>query len=310
MTNCEKNSGKTSGCIFDIRRFSVHDGRGIRTTVFFKGCPLRCRWCHNPEGIEDFLKPVWLSGACINCGKCYKYSGAHSVEETAVLLRFLDLQKANEVMDSCPAKALVWNGKTLTIDQTLNELVKDKVFFDHNGGCTLSGGEPLAQGDFVLVLLERMREAGIHTAIETSLFAEPELVDKAAEKSDEIFADCKKKKKKKHIEATGSSNEIILDNLERLLTGSHAHKLTVRIPLIPGFTSENENITAIAGFIKVRNSSVPVELLNFNPLANGKYPYGDFQGKEIMHCKPYTKKQIESIAALVKEKGIIVNKFN
>ena len=308
---CFKQPGKITGCVFDIRRFSIHDGRGIRTTVFLKGCPLRCRWCQNPEGMEDFLKPVWLSKACIGCGKCYKTLAARNAEEAAVSLQSLEVQKVNDIMDSCPAKAFVWNGKTLTVDDVFAEILKDKVFFAHNGGCTLSGGEPLAQGDFALALLEKLQEAGIHTAIETSLYAQPELVDKAAEKSDQIFADCKIFDPKKHFEATGKSSEIILRNLERLLLGKHAdndngaHKVIVRIPLIPGFTAEKENITAIADFIQARNPAVPVELLNYNPLAASKYPYGDFLGKEIELCKPYSGEQMENFRAMVKKRGLI-----
>ena len=302
MTNTVK---APKGCIFDIRRFSVHDGSGIRTVVFFKGCPLRCRWCQNPEGLEDFLKPVWLSGACINCGKCYKTTCAGDAKEAVLILQTLESQKINEVMDTCPAKALVWNGKKMNVDEVFFELEKDKVFFAHNGGCTLSGGEPLAQGEFAIALLERIQQEGIHTALETSLFAPPELADKAIERCDQIFADCKTIDPARHAEAIGSNNEIILTNLDRLLTGKHAYKTIVRIPLIPDFTGDSENIIAIADFIHARNPKVPVELLNYNPLAASKYPYGDIQGNEITHCRPYNAEQMEQFRTIVRERGII-----
>ena len=290
--------------IFDIRRFSVHDGKGIRTTVFFKGCPLRCRWCQNPEGLEDFFKPVWLSGACINCGKCYKPFAASNPEKAVQMLQNIPQERVNEVMDNCPAKAIIRNRVELTGDELIEELKKDSVFFAYNGGCTLSGGEPLAQGELTIGLLEKLRQAGINTAIETSLHAPAMLVDAAAALCDQIFADCKIMDKKKHIEATGMGNEIILDNLDRLLLGKYAEKVIVRIPLVPGFTGGRENITAIADFIFRRNPNIPVELLNYNPLAASKYPYGDFPGKDISDCMPYSAEQMEKFRTIVREGGV------
>jgi len=304
MMSGEKNAGSVSGLVFDIRRFSVHDGSGIRTTVFLKGCPLRCRWCQNPEGVEDFLKPVWLSGACIGCGKCYKAIAARDPKEAVTMLNTMPPQKANEVMDRCPAKALVWNGRLMSVDEVMAEVIKDKVFFTHGGGVTLSGGEPLVQEEFALALLAKMREAGIHTAIETSLYAKPDIVEKAAELSDGIFADCKIVDQKKHSEATGRGNETILANLDRLLTGKHTGKVIVRVPLIPGFTGDIENISAVADFVYARNPAVPLELLNYNPLAASKYPYGDLEGRELENCKVYSPDKIEKFKAVVRERGV------
>jgi pyruvate formate lyase activating enzyme len=207
-------------------------------------------------------------------------------------------------MDACPARALVWDGRIMTVDQVMEEVIKDKVFFEHNGGCTLSGGEPLAQWDSASVLLEKLKRADIHTAIETSLYAPAEYVEAAADICDHILADCKIIDTKKHAEAAGKDNETILDNLDRLLKGKMAHKLTVRIPLVPGFTADRENITAIADFIYRRNPKVPVELLNYNPLAASKYPYGNFTGKDIAACIPYSAGQMEQFRAIVRERGI------
>jgi len=306
MTDPGKNA--PTGIVFDIRRFSVHDGSGIRTTVFLKGCPLRCRWCQNPEGIDEFLKPYWLSGPCVNCGTCYKTTAMTGPKESTEFLHTLAPRKANEIIGSCPVKALIWNGKSMTADDVMAEVEKDRVFYTHKGGCTLSGGEPLAQGDFALILLEKCRKAGIHSAMETSLFAQTDLVDAAAELTDELFTDCKMLDEKKHIETTGQSNGIILQNLERLLLGRHAGKLIIRIPLIPGFTTDYENISAIADFIHTRNAVVPIELLNYNPLAESKYPHGDlrwpeprFQRGEI---KPYSKEQMEGFRAIVRKRGV------
>jgi pyruvate formate lyase activating enzyme len=295
-----KGSG---GLVFDIRRFSVHDGKGIRTTVFLKGCPLRCRWCHNPEGIEGFLKPVWLSGACINCGKCCQTTAAANAKEAASLLLRLPPQKAEEVMDQCPANALVLNGKSMGLDEVLAEVKKDKVFFSHGGGCTLSGGEPLAQPDFTLALLKELRHAGIHTAIETSLYAPAELLNEAAKNCDQIFADFKIFDNDKHIEGTGQGNEIIMRNLDTLSSGEYAGKIIVRTPLIPGFSGDSENIINIADFIHARNPAVPIELLNYNPLAAAKYPYGDLRGYE-KDCKPYSAEQMLQFMDIARNRGV------
>ena len=306
MTDTGK-SDKT-GLVFDIQRFSVHDGPGIRTTVFLKSCPLRCRWCQNPEGLEAFLKPIWLSGACINCGNCYRTTSTDNAQEAVALLHTLTPQKKNEVMDACPPKAIVWNGRNMTVGEVIAEVEKDRVFYTYSGGCTLSGGEPLAQADFALSLLEECRKAGIHSGIETSLFAPADLVDTASELADQIFADCKIFDNKKHLEGTGQSNEIILQNLERLLMGRHAAKLIVRVPLIPGFTADTENITAIADFICARNSAVPCELLNYNPLAESKYSCGDLRWPEPWFRRgdlnPYGVEQMERFRAIVRERGL------
>jgi len=306
MTRPAQSAG--TGVVFDIQRFSVHDGKGIRTTVFLKGCPLRCRWCQNPEGLEEFLRPLWLSGPCINCGACRETTASIDSVEAAAALYALPPQKADEVMGACPAKALILNGRNMTADEVMAEVEKDRVFYSRAGGCTLSGGEPLAQEGFALVLLEKCRKAGIHTTVETSLFARADIVDAAAELADELFTDCKILDEKKHLEAAGQSNGIILQNLERLLLGKRAGKLMIRIPLIPGFTADHENISAIAGFIHARNAAVPVELLNYNPLAESKYPYGDLQWPEPWFkrggIKPYSKEQMEGFRAAVREKGV------
>jgi pyruvate formate lyase activating enzyme len=299
--------------VFDIRRFSVHDGRGIRTTVFLKGCPLRCRWCQNPEGIEPFRRPLWLSGACIHCGRCTRTADTpRALDWDGDVLR-IDFDPAappetwEAALDACPAKALTWSGRPLDVEEVMEEVEKDRVFFTHSGGCTLSGGEPLAQGGFALALLEQCRKAGIHTAIETSLYAPPEIVGEAAELCDQIFADCKVFDGPRHAGAAGRDNALILDNLERLLLGKHAGKVTVRTPLVPLWTAVPENIAAIAAFIAARNTaSHPVfyELLNYNPLARSKYPHGDLEWTLPENTGPFDAEQMETFRQIAREKGV------
>ena len=308
-----------SGLVFDVRRFSVHDGKGLRTTVFLKGCPLRCRWCHNPEGLESFCRPVWLSSVCIRCGTCTDKAEALafpvlSWEDETLCIRFTPGDGAagspvrkhwDALVDACPVRALVWNGRAMTTDEVMQEAVKDAVFFAHGGGCTLSGGEPLAQPAFALSLLEACRRAGIHTALETSLCAPPETVDEAAALCDELFADCKIVDGGRHERATGVDNALVLGNLERLLAGKYAARITVRTPLVPGWTDDGDNIAAIAEFIACCDTGTNAlyELINYNPLAAAKYPHGELVWTPG-ELRPLGAEQIGRLRERAREKGV------
>jgi pyruvate formate lyase activating enzyme len=318
MAATEKN---VIGTIFDIRRFSVHDGQGIRTTVFLKGCPLRCRWCQNPEGLEFESRPLWFERKCIHCRACtqaanpdrpallswdhenrLRINGGHSGD-----LRLIDPSFFWLPMYLCPTQALTWDSRNLSVGELVVELEKDRVFFNHSGGITLSGGEPLAQPEFTLALLAACRQAGFHTAIETSLFAPAEIVESAAALSDTIIADCKIYDNKRHKEATGQPNTLILENLGHLLSGPHAFKVLVRTPLIPGFTATEENIGAISAFISGLYGDVAYELLNYNPLAAGKYP---LTGKEFCFTKnpkPFSAEDMLRFRVIAGKNGILTN---
>jgi pyruvate formate lyase activating enzyme len=295
------NNGTAEGAVFDIRRFSVHDGEGIRTTVFLKGCPLRCRWCQNPEGLESRLKPVWLSGACIRCGACEQ---AESAVRPGFPLPELTARDWNAVMDQCPAKALVWDGRIMTTDEVMAEVEKDAPFFAYGGGLTLSGGEPLAQPGFALDLLEKARNAGFRTAIETSLFAPPETVAAAAALCDTIIADCKIFDEKRHIEATGQSNRVILQNLRLILAEENAPKVLIRSPLIPVFTADEENIAAICAFLSGLNKNVNYELLNYNPLGAGKYPLAGMEYYFTENPKPFSPEEMRRFKDIALKNGV------
>jgi pyruvate formate lyase activating enzyme len=307
-----------TGIIFDIRRFSVHDGQGIRTTVFLKGCPLRCRWCQNPEGLEFKARPIWFEQKCIHCRAC-----THAADPAQPELLSWDHQNRLRIhtgysgdlrlhdpfrlpMYLCPTRALTWDSHSLSVRELVTELEKDRVFFNHGGGVTLSGGEPLAQPEFALALLAACREAGFHTAIETSLFAPAEVVESAAALADTIIADCKIFDRERHREVTGQPNDLILENLRRLFSGPPASKVLVRTPLIPGFTATEENIGAIGAFISGLYRDAAYELLNYNPLAAGKYP---LIGKEFCFAdnpKPFSAEDILRFRAIAEKNGISV----
>jgi pyruvate formate lyase activating enzyme len=301
-----------TGTIFDIRRFSVHDGLGIRTTVFLKGCPLRCRWCQNPEGLEFESRPMWFEQQCIHCRACTQAAEQDNAKplswnhDRLLINDSLSTDPASFrlPMYLCPTKALAWDSRNISVGELIDELEKDRVFFNHGGGVTLSGGEPLAQPEFTLALLATCRRAGFHTAIETSLFAPMEIVDDVSALSDMIIADCKIFDSERHREATGQTNTLIMENLGRLLSGPHASKIVVRTPLIPGFTGTEENIGAISAFISGLYKNVAYELLNYNPLAAGKYP---LTGKKFCFAKkqkPFSTEDMLRFRDIVKKNGV------
>lgn len=283
MMTSERHDGIPAGMgrIFDVRRFSTHDGGGIRTTVFLKGCPLRCVWCHNPEGISPRRRPVWLAGRCIGCGCCVKACQSAGVVSGKAGLRIKPEAQEDwdALMEACPTQALRWDSRDVDVDSLMAELRRDGTFFAHGGGVTLSGGDPLMQGDFSAELMRRCRAEGIHTAIETELFAAPEVVERVLACADLIYVDLKLMDSDLHRRWTGVDNGRILENLKMLLRGPMAQRVTMRTPLIPGITATEENIAAIASFLQALYPQVRYELLNYNPLASAKYP---LSGREFV----------------------------
>ncbi len=237
-----------TGIVFDIRRFAIHDGEGIRTTVFLKGCPMLCKWCQNPEG--QALEPEWwrFEDKCIGCGKCR--DGIQGVD--------------------CPAEAIVQVGREMTAQAVFEKVMEDKVFFDTSGGgVTLSGGDPVFQADFALEILSLCKDAGIRTAIETAMHAPAGVFEKFFDKVDLFIVDIKIMDEKRHIEATGVSNALILQNFEALCKSGR--DMLLRIPLVPGYTADSQNLKAIAKYARAVKPDIKIELLNFNPLAASKY---------------------------------------
>ena len=258
--------------VFDIKRFAVHDGSGIRTTVFFKGCNMRCRWCQNPEGLEPVRHAVWLENRCLHCGTCMKERVPGQLEEKEGRIipnRSYD-GDFDRLVHDCPTGALCYDSRIYTTEELMNEIRRDEVFFRHGGGVTFSGGEPLLHWKAMKEVLQMCREADIKTAIETALFADPEAVREVLPLLDEVFADFKCRDDNRHREITGVSNVLIMCNLEYVLQNAKG-KVTVRTPLIPGYTASHENIAGIASFLAALRPDVTYELLNYNELAPAKY---------------------------------------
>lgn len=259
--------------IFDIRRFSTHDGAGLRTTIFLKGCPLRCAWCQNPEGITYSPQLLYLKNQCIGCGKCAQISTNNIVtmQNNKPIFKIDDDIDWQKYIDICPAAALRMDSHFYTPDALLQEILKDKVFYRQTGGVTFSGGEPLAQSAFLKAFLPLLKNHSIHTAIETSLGVPWQNAEPVLSGLDLIYADLKIFDSAKHINYIGCSNTTILKNIQSILTSNFREKVIIRIPLIPNITATDKNLTQIGDFLFSIYPQVKLELLNYNPLAAAKY---------------------------------------
>lgn len=294
-----------NGKIFDIRRFSVHDGSGIRTTVFFKGCPLRCVWCQNPEGIEPDSKMYHFASRCIGCSACLEaLPGAVRQEDSKFLIDQEKIRGYESFYEElCPTGALRLNAKIYTSERLMAELLKDRVFFAHGGGVTLSGGEPFFQPEFMQEILEALTAAGIHTAVESSLYTDYETIEQAMPYIDQLFADCKIFSPERHRQATGVFPDKILANIEKLLQSPYRTKVTIRTPLIPGYTAEPQNIAAIARWLSAIDPEVSYELLNYNPLAAAKYIHESRRYPIKPDTKLYSRAKMEFFCSVARQAG-------
>ncbi len=269
-----------TGLILHLQRFSTEDGPGIRTTVFFKGCPLRCIWCHNPEGISSEPQVQWLENRCIGCGSCIRTCSRGClcrVEQGVVIDRDV-CDGCGECAEACPANAMELLGRWVSLDELLNELLKDHVYFEKSGGgVTLSGGEPAMQPDFASALLRGLKERGINTAVDTCGVCSVSALDKLLPYTDIVLFDLKEAEPEKHYSFTGANNQRIFDNLlyirDYILNQDSRKVLWIRTPLIPGATDTRDNITSLGTFI-ARNLPGIVdrwELCAFNNLCRDKY---------------------------------------
>lgn len=262
-----------TGRIFNIQHFSVNDGPGIRTVVFFKGCPLRCRWCGNPE--SQLAKPqlAWSEDKCLHCIACEQYTQGRikfSADGKIHIDKTLNLTKA-EVERICPSMALHLIGEVKTSDEILAEVVKDKVFYEQSGGgLTLSGGEPLMQAKFAIELLAKAKAKQIHTAMETEGFTAWENLNMAAKYLDYILYDIKSLNAKKHLAQTGVDNTLIVNNFRKLVATYPEKIIHVRTPIIPDFNDSEQDIEQILEFL-APYPRVKYELLQYHRFGVGKY---------------------------------------
>lgn len=298
------------GRVFDIKRFALHDGPGIRTTVFLKGCPLACTWCQNPEGIPLKKMVVYHPEQCIRCEQCVTACPNGAITTRPGERRFIHIDRTRcdcdgTCIEACPTRALRWDSTEYTAEQLLREVERDEVFYRNSGGgVTLSGGEPLSQAPFARKLLELCKAAGLHTAIETTLQTTPTVLTGMLPVVDLFLTDIKLWDPEQHRRYTGVDNGIILENV-RFLAGKGAHML-VRVPLIPETTTSRENIAAIARFVGALPGGHALELINFNPLAAGKYEMLERPYPYARYTSPLPEEDVEELRCLVRAEGVTV----
>ncbi|POP46274.1 glycyl-radical enzyme activating protein [Superficieibacter electus] len=260
----------TEGVLFNIQRYSLHDGPGIRTIPFFKGCPLACKWCSNPESQRPQPELIYKKNDCIRCGKCIEVCPQNALSPDNPY--FVDRERCvqcGECTKVCPTQALEMKGKRMTVNEVIRELQKEENLFRRSGGgVTLSGGEPLAQPEFARELLKACKAKGWHTAIETTGFTTKEVVEDVFPWIDLALTDIKAINPTVHEQNTGVNNSRILENLLRI---SFITKVIVRIPLVPGVNDNEEEIRSIAEFAKLMSGVDTIHLLPYHTFGENKY---------------------------------------
>ncbi|WP_238884203.1 [formate-C-acetyltransferase]-activating enzyme [Clostridium sp. YIM B02551] len=272
------------GYVFNIQKYCLHDGEGIRTVVFFKGCPLSCPWCSNPESQSFNEEIIRKNSLCIKCSA-------------------KDCYVCPKNPESCPTGALEYVGQEYTIEELLEVIKEDMVFYDSTeGGVTLSGGEVLSQGEFACALLKRVKELGINTAIETSGYGNFETLRALAEYTDTILFDLKIMDNEKAQKIIKANSEVIKNNLRGLV--SLGHKVIPRIPLIPGYTMEEDNIEEIKEFV-ISIGIKEVHLLPFHQYGSSKYK-GINKKYELKDINPPKSEEIDEVRSIFESSGIKV----
>ncbi|MGR5064041.1 glycyl-radical enzyme activating protein [Photobacterium sp. DNB22_13_2] len=261
----------TQGTVFNIQKFSLHDGPGIRTIVFLKGCYLSCKWCSNPESQKFTPSVMFEKKQCVGCGNCVR-----SCPQAAISLEGsnrVDHDKCvgcGTCASVCPTGALSMTGKTMTVKEVLDDVCKDAVHYRRSsGGLTLSGGEPLAQPDFVEALLRSAKARGLHTAMETTGIASPAVLERVIPLLDVVLLDIKTFYSKQHEKYTGLANDVVLKNA--LTISKLAKNLSIRVPLIPEFNADEQSIKAIATFASYLDNVTRLHILPYHNFGQSKY---------------------------------------
>lgn len=305
MTIQDSAPREISGLVFSVMRFSLHDGPGIRTTVFLKGCPLRCEWCHNPESQVSLPEIMFAAERCIRCGDCVEACPEHAIEWNDGPIRHAEAcRRCGRCAEACLSGARQFIGKQMLVPELVKVICRDLVFFDESGGgVTFSGGEPLMQPDFLETALEACGRKGIHRVVDTCGYAAKDVLLRISRNVDLFLYDLKLMDPAKHRQFTGVSNELILENLATLAEGSVP--LRVRIPLVPGVNDDDQNVAESLRFLAGLGLR-QVELLPYHNIGKEKYARLQLQYRMEEVAPPGTER-MEEIADLFRSEGFAVH---
>jgi len=294
------------GIIFDIKKYAIHDGPGIRTTVFFKGCPLNCWWCHNPEGQNPKPELVYRKSRCIGCGECVEPCSQQAI---SLKTKLIALNRKNCILcgkctQACPSEALSFAGKQTNVEEVMEEIEKDRTFYDESGGgVTFSGGEPFQQPSFLNELLTECKNRDIHTTVNTCGHTKYETINKMQDKIDLFLYDIKIMNPEKHAKYTGASNTQILNNLKNL--ANNGGTIMINFPIIPTINDDNKNIEDTAKLISSLPNIERVNILPYHRAGIEKYrnlgkPY------KLNKIQPPSNQKIQSIKKKIEAAGLKV----
>ncbi len=303
------NSFKKSikGIVFNIQKYSIHDGPGIRTVVFLKGCPLRCEWCSNPESTQTDIEIMYNSKTCMLCKQCISVCTINALkldeENQFININRIECNKCRKCVEVCPYGALTLAGRYMSVKEVLQEVKKDILFYRKSGGgITLSGGEPGSQPDFSEAILKSAYSMGIHTAIETCGYYSHEILKRLTKWTDLFLYDIKHVDNSKHVHSIGFSNKLILNNFRKLI--KNGASVIVRIPVIPGFNATKEDMRLIGQFLSKIDGFKEIHLLPYHRLGDSKVI--SLGKAKKMERKPLPGKELLDLKEVVAQFGFKV----